>query len=83
MSVCLYLSMCVCVWELLSLFNRHCNRKQKIYTIYIYMTKINRIVHSKMNILLLFAHLHVVPNLLFFYVEHKRRIFSRKIDIVY
>lgn len=69
-SVCLYL--CMCVWELLSLFNRHCKRKQKIYS---NTTKIKGIVNSRINILPLFTHFHVILNLS---VGHKKRIFHEK-----
>ncbi len=69
-SVCLYL--CMCVWELLSLFNRHCKRKHKIYS---NTTKIKGIVNSRINILPLFTHFHVILNLS---VGHKKRIFHEK-----
>ncbi len=70
--VCMSVFVYVCVWELLSLFNRHWKRKQKIYS---NMTKIKGIVHSRrVNILPLFTHFHVILNLSFFCGTHKEDI---------
>ncbi len=70
--VCMSVFVYVCVWELLSLFNRHWKRKQKIYS---NMTKIKGIVHSRrVNILPLFTHFHVILNLSFFCGTQKEDI---------